>query len=224
MSKVSRGQKGEEIVALTLNNIKCKHYVLNNVTFINNKSDMSHQIDHILIHPHGVFVIETKNYYGHIIVEPKANRWIRSIKGLMKQIPNPLLQNKSHAITVNKILKGQFEIIPVVVFVLNNAPYLPNDNAINLDSLLLFIDSYPYRKELTIKDMDDIKSTIEKECSDVSNKEHVTNIKILKVYKKEQEAEMSYAIEQGKCPWCDAKIIKKNNIFKCSKCSFSFKL
>ena len=99
MSKVSRGQKGEEIVALTLNNIKCKHYVLNNVTFINNKSDMSHQIDHILIHPHGVFVIETKNYYGHIIVEPKANRWIRSIKGLMKQIPNPLLQNKSHAIS-----------------------------------------------------------------------------------------------------------------------------
>ena len=224
MSKVSRGQKGEEIVANTLNNIKCHHYVLNDVTFINNKSDMSHQIDHILIHPHGVFVIETKNYYGQISVDPKTNKWIRTIKGLNKQIPNPLLQNKSHAITLYKIVKGKYEIIPVVVFVNNNAPYMPNDNVINLDNLLLFIDSYPYKKELNNKDMDNIKSIIEKECSDVSNKEHVTNIKILKAYKKEQEMEMSYAIEKGKCPWCDSKIIKKNNIFKCSKCSFSFKL
>ena len=59
MSKLSRGQKGEEIVSDILNSIKEYHYLLNNVTFKNKRSEMTHQIDHILIHPHGVFVIET---------------------------------------------------------------------------------------------------------------------------------------------------------------------
>ena len=60
MSKQSRGDKGESLVRKSLSKIKEYHKVLNDVTFINQKSEMTHQIDHILIHPHGVFVIETK--------------------------------------------------------------------------------------------------------------------------------------------------------------------
>ena len=67
MSTVSRGNKGEEKVISTLKKIKVEHYVFNNVSFISEKNEMTHQIDHILVHPHGVFVIETKNYYGEII-------------------------------------------------------------------------------------------------------------------------------------------------------------
>lgn len=64
MSKTSRGESGENQVIRVLNKIKEPHYLLNNITILNKKSDMSHQLNHILIHPHGVFVIETKNYYG----------------------------------------------------------------------------------------------------------------------------------------------------------------
>lgn len=42
MSKVSRGQIGEDIVIDVLNTIKEYHHLLNNVTFLNKKSDMSH--------------------------------------------------------------------------------------------------------------------------------------------------------------------------------------
>ena len=78
MSKLSRGQKGEEIVSDILNSIKEYHHLLNNVTFKNKRSEMTHQIDHILIHPHGVFVIETKNYYGEIIYDEVYKDWVTS--------------------------------------------------------------------------------------------------------------------------------------------------
>ena len=43
MSKVSRGQKGEEKVIAALNQIKEYHHLLNNVTLLNKKSEITHQ-------------------------------------------------------------------------------------------------------------------------------------------------------------------------------------
>lgn len=224
MSKLSRGQLGEEIVVSTLNDVKEYHHLLNNVTFKNKRSEMTHQIDHILIHPHGIFVIETKNYYGKIIYDEATHEWFKIIDSVKSKMPNPLAQNKSHAITLYKALKGEYQTIPVVVFASNNAPYLPDDNVINLNDLLLFIDSYPYKHKYTKATIDKIKTKIEKRLSDVSMDEHLENIEILKMYRKEQQMEISYAIEHHKCPVCDAPIIQKGNIFKCSKCSYGFKL
>jgi hypothetical protein len=81
MSKQSRGDKGEKLVSFLLEGINEYKYVLNDVTFLNKKSEMTHQIDHILIHPHGVFVIETKNYYGNISTVPGEAFWIKEVNG-----------------------------------------------------------------------------------------------------------------------------------------------
>ena len=67
MSTRSRGDKGEAFVRKKLSGIKEYHKVINDITFLNEKTEMTHQVDHILIHPHGVFIIETKNYFGKII-------------------------------------------------------------------------------------------------------------------------------------------------------------
>ena len=222
MSKISRGDKGESLVKDELEKINEYHYVFNDVTFENKKSGMTHQIDHILIHPHGVFVIETKNYYGEIIVN--NNQWIKIVNNERINISNPLLQNKSHAITLYKILKGEYEIIPVVVFVKNNAPYLPDDNAINLSDLLLFIDSYPYDHKYKKTTIDKIKDKISKRISDVDKKEHVENISYLKQIRKENQDEIRYAIENRKCPRCSSPMINKNNVFMCPHCFFKFKI
>ena len=105
MSKVSRGNKGEKAVIKILKKEKLYHQVLNDLTFINEKSEMSHQIDHVLIHPHGVFVIETKNYYGEISIVSGESFWIKNINGKIERIFNPLKQNKNHARIINKILE-----------------------------------------------------------------------------------------------------------------------
>lgn len=222
MSKISRGQKGEDLVIKELGKIKDYSRLLNNVTIINNKSDMTHQIDHILIHPHGVFIIETKNYFGKIEIDNGG--WYKTVKGNKKRISNPLLQNKSHQITLYKAVQGIFKAVSVVVFVKNNAPYLPNDNVINLSDLLLFIESYPYGKEYSKVEIDNITKIIKQVSSDISLKEHLENIEIYKQYRSEIREEMTYAIEQGKCPYCDNKILTDGRNFLCSKCNFSFKL
>ena len=185
MSKVSRGDKGEALVSASLENIKEYHSLFNDVTFLNKKSEMTHQIDHILIHPHGVFVIETKNYYGKISLVKGENYWIKDTGKEKVKISNPLKQNKGHAVTLFRILKGKYDIIPIVVFVKNNAPYLGDENVINLDDLLLFIESYPYKKKLSKKEIDSVTSIIKRSISSIDKKEHVENISYLKQMKKE---------------------------------------
>ena len=223
MSKVSRGLTGEKKVISLLKGIKERHYVFNDVTLLNQASEMSHQIDHILIHPHGLFVIETKNYFGNIQVEEDGT-WTKTIRGQKQRIHSPLSQNKSHAITLRKALKSKYKPIPVVVFVKNNAPYLPDENVINLEDLLLFISSYPYTQKYSDDQLEEIKAMIEQISVDISKQEHLENIATMKKVRKELEAEMTYAIETGLCPRCDHKIKEENYSYLCPHCGYHFKL
>ena len=223
MSTVSRGNKGEEKVASILKKIKVEHHVLNNVSFVNEKSEMTHQIDHILVHPHGVFVIETKNYYGEIIADTGEGYWVKIVKGKKEIIHNPLRQNKSHVRIVKKLLKN-VEVISIVVFVKNNAPYMGDENVINLKDLLLFIDSYPYQKILNKEEMKEICKIIRENKSKITKSQHLENIFYLKQIRKENQAEIEYAIENQKCPRCGSNILQNEYTFKCSNCDFKFKL
>lgn len=224
MSKQTRGDKGEALVKECLEGIDGYHHLLNDVTYVNKKSEMSHQVDHIFIHPHGVFVVETKNYFGRIISDTHDSYWIKEVRGEQIKISNPLKQNKSHAITVSRLLKGKYNVIPVVVFVQNNAPYIGDENVINLSDLPLFIESYPYKKKISKSDMDKIAKSLDRRSSDISKEEHVENIGYLKQMKKEFRDEMSFAIENNKCPRCGHPIIRKGYNFFCSYCDFKFKL
>ena len=223
MSTVSRGNKGEEKVISTLKKIKVEHYVFNNVSFISEKNEMTHQIDHILVHPHGVFVIETKNYYGEIISDTGEGYWVKIIKDKKEIIRNPLNQNKTHVKVVKRILKN-VDVVSLVIFVKNNAPYMPDDNVINLKDLLLFIDSYPYKKLLNKEEIRDICKEIRENKVKVTKTEHLENISYLKQIKKENKAEIEFAIENNKCPRCGSDILQNGYNFKCLKCDFKFKL
>ena len=135
MSKISQGNKGEEKVKKVLESIKEYHLVFNNISFKNSRSEMTHQVDHILIHPNGIFVIETKNYSGEIIVQNDGKNWYKKLGGKTEKISSPVYQNKSHAVTVYKAINGYVKVIPVVVFVQNNAPYIEDENVINIEDL-----------------------------------------------------------------------------------------
>ena len=223
MSKQSRGDKGEALVKECLENIAGYHKIINDITYWNNKSEMSHQIDHIFINNHGVFVIETKAYFGKIIADTNDSFWIKEIRGEKIKISNPLKQNKSHMYIISHLLKGKYDVIPVVVFAKDNAPYL-DDNVINLSDLPLFIESYPYKKKISDKEIDSIYRIINRHQSDISKEEHVENISYLKQIKKEIKDEIAYAIENNKCPRCGHLILHRNYNFFCSQCDFKFKL
>lgn len=224
MSTKSRGDKGEKAVIKILKKEKSYHRIVNDAIFLTEKSEMTHQIDHILIHPHGVFVIETKNYYGDIISNTGDSFWLKIIKGQASKISNPLIQNKSHAKIIKKIVGKDVDVIPVIVFVKNNAPFMGDENVINLKDLLLFVFSYPYIRIMEKKEIDEIYKLIKGNVAKISNKEHVQNIAYLKQINSELRAEKEYAIETRTCPRCGAKIVENNLQFSCSKCDYKFKL
>ncbi len=87
------------------------------------------QIDHILISPAGVFVIETKDMGGWIFASPGQQRWTQTlpagrwyrmmgIKSWRFPFYNPLRQNEGHAKALVKLgIVNPREIRPVAVFV-----------------------------------------------------------------------------------------------------------
>lgn len=68
----------ENIVVDSLQELGGTYYLLNDIKF----SDTYGNIDHILLGPNGIFVIETKNYTGKVIC--KGDEWIRHYEGGMK--------------------------------------------------------------------------------------------------------------------------------------------
>ena len=224
MSKISRGEKGEEKVIVSLNKMKCFFRLINNLTLEKEKGN-THQIDHIFISEKGVFVIESKSLYGEIIGDNKDTVWIKYVNKKKVIIHNPIIQNKSHVRIIKSLLGNDIEIISVVVFVLDNAPYFPNENVINLKDLPLFINEYPNKKKLTKEQIEKIYQYLLRKESDASMEEHLENIKKIKEDRKVKQQEITFALENRKCPRCENKIKEvKNNYFRCTKCDFNFHL
>ena len=102
------------------------------------------QIDHILVSPCAVFVIETKEMNGWIFGGPgqqqwtqsfAAGRWSRNLGITSKrfQFYNPLLQNQGHARTLVKLgIVDSSHLRPVVIFV-GNAQLKTAENFLPFD-------------------------------------------------------------------------------------------
>ena len=222
MSTVSRGNLGESKVKKELQKVKEHYKLINNFTYVNPKTNTSHQIDHIFIHPHGVFVIETKNYYGTIISETGEAFWLKIIKNERQIISNPVNQNKTHTSIINRLLEKKYEVISVIVFVRNNAPYVGDYNVINLKDLLLLIKTHPYKRLLSDEEVDGIYKTLKKLNSKVSAKEHKESVNRMKKEKQFLYEEKAFAIENRICPRCNVKMMVTGNHYKCPNCHFSF--
>jgi len=73
------------------------------------------QIDHVVITPYGLFVIETKNYAGEISGRRKDKIWFQNGK---YEIFNPIRQNYGHISSLRELLSNfkDLEFISIVSF------------------------------------------------------------------------------------------------------------
>lgn len=75
------------------------------------------QIDHLVVSPYGIFVIETKNIKGWIFGQPNQAQWTQVIYRFKQRFQNPLLQNNMHVKAVGDLLGLEHDQIHnVVVF------------------------------------------------------------------------------------------------------------
>lgn len=116
-----KGDIGEYQVNQTLIKTfrQSKYYLFSNVILA--IDDDRTQIDHVLISPYGIFVIETKNYKGWIFGGETQKVWTHVIYNSKYTFQNPLHQNYKHIKFVeNKLSVRSDYLVSIVVFAGNS--------------------------------------------------------------------------------------------------------
>jgi hypothetical protein len=81
------------------------------------KDGSTTQIDHVVLSPYGIFVIETKNMQGWIFGSEHQKSWTQSIYGKKYTFQNPLLQNYRHIKALEEVLNIKEGLFSIVTFV-----------------------------------------------------------------------------------------------------------
>ncbi len=114
----SKGWMGECLVNISARLFldKNTYHLIRNVTLPT--EDGTTQIDHIIVSPFGVFVVETKNMKGWIFGSAHQRHWTQKIYKYSQKFQNPLHQNYKHVKTLQALLGlSDAQIHSVVVFV-----------------------------------------------------------------------------------------------------------
>lgn len=85
--------------------------------------DGTTQIDHIIVSPYGIFVIETKNMKGWIFGSENSAKWTQSIYGKKTSFQNPIRQNYRHIKCLAEYLKINESVMHTVVFFIGECEF-----------------------------------------------------------------------------------------------------
>ena len=100
-----KGKLGELAVSVHVKlYLKGDQYHLINDLTLPDGTGTTTQIDHILLSPYGIFVIETKNYKGWIFGGERQKTWTQKIYKHSFKFQNPIHQNYKHIKVLEQLL------------------------------------------------------------------------------------------------------------------------
>ena len=124
-----KGRYGETYIATVLKNcMQAGDTLLNNVILSDPHSDLSVEIDHILLSRRGIFVVETKNRSGDIYGNDEAERWIQILGdgSIRHEFYSPVKQSIAHAKKVSYVTKCKV-VFPLVAFAKGNTQHIVSE-------------------------------------------------------------------------------------------------
>ncbi|MHA6533706.1 nuclease-related domain-containing protein [Paenibacillus sp. BAC0078] len=149
------GELGEHKINLQLDQLPKECKALSDLLIPNPKSRTGYsQVDHLVISPYGLFVIETKNYQGEIKGGRQDQQWTVSNRYKMY---NPLKQNYGHIKAVESLLQDIAEVkfISMVSFTMRCRFSIdPELRKIQSDELVIYdveLSEFISRKLLRLK-------------------------------------------------------------------------
>ena len=223
--RFNKGKIAEKMVHHKLMQLPEEYHVIDDVLFMSN--GRSTQIDHIVVSPYAVFVIETKGYKGWILGEENSEYWTQIIYKRKSTFYNPIHQNDGHIRFLKFLLKdlGYIPFVPIVVFN-NEAELKVNVNThivVNRCCLKDAILQYKIPaisqeiKEKIISIIESNSKTLEKGAIC----EHKYNA-LRKQYDSQNK------IQHGVCPRCGGRLVERQGrygfFFGCSnypRCKFT---
>lgn len=194
---------------------------------ISNK-EYTTQIDHVVVSPFGIFVIETKNYSGWIFGEEKSKRWKETFKTTEgRYFYNPIKQNWGHTFALAERLQLNVRLFkPVVVFSDDCELHVESTTpVVYMSQLEDLISNYT---QVLISDNDvalifDRISKMDLDGIEIENR-HIQSIE-------ERFEEKEITIQGGKCPRCGGQLKLRNGkygqFYGCSnypQCRFTHKV
>ena len=203
-----KGVIGEDRVSHILRALPDSYHVINNVIVPNQKS--TSQIDHVVVSPFGIFVIETKNYSGWIFGSDNSEKWKETFRTTGGQFfRNPIKQNWAHVYALQEYLNIDKRVFkPIVVFSDDATLNVEADTpVINMSQLWNVIAGYN-QQIISQKDVDDIYNRISKAnlVGTENGNRHVDNVRADLRNKKT-------ALEQGFCPQCGGRIVLRKGLY-----------
>ena len=204
-----KGRIGENRVSHKLRALPRQYRVINNLIIPGYRSTT--QIDHVVVSPYGIFVIETKNYSGWIFGKEDSEQWkqtFRTTEGHFFR--NPIKQNWGHIYALAAYLnldRGLFW--PIVVF--SNKPRLNVESTtpvIYMSQLRRHILNYYNQVIIPSEDVNRIYNRLINTNlvgTDVG-KRHTQSVK-------ENIREQEKALKEGKCPRCGGELRLRNGKF-----------
>ncbi|MEQ8235172.1 MAG: NERD domain-containing protein [Syntrophomonadaceae bacterium] len=222
-----KGKIGEGSVRLLLSRLdKEKYFILNDLYLPNDKGKTS-QIDHVVVSPYGIFVIETKNYRGWILGDENSQYWTQVIYKRKEKLLNPIIQNKGHIKALKAILSdfGEVPFISIVTFSSRATLKVQVDSTvIYTPQIIRTIEKYE-EEVIPLEDVKKIYETIknaniqDKEVSQTHKAAIQNDIKDKKL-----------KVQNNECPWCGGELVDRQGKFGafrgCSnypKCRFTVK-
>lgn len=193
------GEKKVARVFLKLN--PEKYRIINNLMIEANGNTT--QIDHLVISKYGIFIIESKNYYGYITGKDYGD-WFLKIYRFKHRIGNPIIQNYIHMNVLKSLLGDYPDIIyyPIVVFT-KRSIFNVNTKTDVIYNTDLLETIRKYRTEVI---SDYTRDKVYECLSDLNIKEK--RIRREHIYRvKEKKINYEIKIKNDICPRCGGKLV-----------------
>lgn len=220
-----KGKYSEKLVHQKMLQLPKEYIILNDLLFESNGH--STQIDHIVVSPYGVFVIETKGYKGWILGGENSEYWTQVLYKSKRQFYNPIKQNEGHVRFLRHLFNGSVYIPFISIIVFNNSAelkvHINNHIVVNRHNLNRAISQY-HNTVLNTAQVDWIVNTIQQHQS-IADKTKIQQHKRSVQYRQYRAQSL---IQQGVCPKCGGQLILRHgrygSFYGCSnypKCKFT---
>ncbi|MEG0471933.1 MAG: NERD domain-containing protein [Solibacillus sp.] len=209
-----KGAIGESRINKKLASIGEEYQVYHDI-YVEKSDGTTTQIDHVVLSPYGIFVIETKNYTGWIFGNEKQKNWTQVIYKNKGHFYNPILQNMGHIRALKEYLNKDVDFHSIIVF--------SNEATFKFDSI--FTDAHVIQNRQLLKLVKNYNVVEFSPSQYIYIKESLDKL-VIKDRKQKRKMKKNH-IEQLKGKTSNItqkKINPPTNDVECTKCSGQMKL
>lgn len=209
-----KGSYGETQVKKILSKLNTETYKVFHDLYVPTEQNKTTQVDHIVISPYGIFVIETKHYNGWIFGSEKNRYWTQVIYKRKEKLFNPIWQNAGHIKALENYLGLDKYLFSNIIAFSNQSTFkfkegFTRAKVIHFTKLLKTIQSEQYiridaGKLRVIQNKLNNLVISDKKVQKLVSTKHINRIKT------ERNKLKLIHMNKNKCPQCQSDLLKRN--------------